>query len=56
MRDVDDTAGPYRTANLQGLGLVEIPHGVTDAEVLAQVLGGEAEAAATPAKKTKKKP
>lgn len=46
----------YRTADLPGLGQVQIPQGVTDDEVLVQVLGPPPEVAATPVKKTKKKP
>ncbi len=50
----NDTDTAYRTATLPGLGEVLIPAGMTDAEVLAQVLGEDAPA--TPEKKTKKKP
>ncbi|MCX7558192.1 hypothetical protein OS190_01335 [Sulfitobacter sp. F26204] len=50
----------YRTANLPGLGEVQIPLGISDAEVLAQVCGEDLNsgknAEATPPKKTKKKP
>ncbi|MDF3415053.1 hypothetical protein HKX54_11355 [Sulfitobacter sp. M57] len=52
----NDQSAKYRTAELPGLGQVQIPQGMTDEEVLAQVLGAPAEVAATPAKKTKKKP
>ncbi|WP_386624748.1 hypothetical protein [Sulfitobacter geojensis] len=56
MTDVNETATLYRTANLPGLGEVQVPQGMSDADVLAQVFGAEPDAAATPAKKTKKKP
>lgn len=60
MTDTEDGTVNYRTANLPGLGQIQIPDGVTDDEVLAQVLGeqviGSKDSAATPAKKTKKKP
>ena len=52
MTNTTETA--YRTANLPGLGEVLVPEGMTDADVLAQVLGEDAPA--TPEKKTKKKP
>jgi len=42
----------YRTVVLPGLGRVQVPEHLSDAEVLAQVPGEDTEA--TPAKKTKK--
>ena len=48
------TTVAYRQAVLPGLGQVEVPQQLSDAEVLAEVLGPDA--AATPEKKTKKKP
>lgn len=54
MTGIENTRPTYRTADLPGLGRVQIPQGISDEEVLAQVLGGDGEA--TPAKKTKKKP
>lgn len=60
MTDIKDTTPAYRTADLPGLGQVQIPLGVSDAQVLAQVFGGEQaldkDTEATPTKKTKKKP
>ena len=57
MTQSDDHTLAYRTVVLPGLGRVEVPEGVSDAEVLAQVLGADASAEpATPEKKTKKKP
>jgi hypothetical protein len=44
----------YRTVILPGLGRVQVPDHMTDAQVLAEVMG--ADAPATPKKKTKKKP
>ncbi|NNK17433.1 MAG: hypothetical protein HKP51_11075 [Sulfitobacter sp.] len=44
----------YRTVILPGLGRVQVPDHMTDAQVLAEVIG--ADALATPEKKTKKKP
>lgn len=43
----------YRSVVLPGLGRVKVPEGVTDAEVLDQVMNAEDEA--TPLNKTKKK-
>lgn len=54
MTEFDDGIVAYRIADLPGLGLVQVPQGISDAEVIAQVLGGDAEA--TQEKKTKKKP
>lgn len=54
MKDTNTHLPLYRTVNLPGLGLVQVPDTVTDAEVLTQVLGEDA--AATVQKKTKKMP
>ncbi|KIN65802.1 hypothetical protein Z945_849 [Sulfitobacter noctilucae] len=50
----NDINTAYRRATLPGLGEVLIPDGISDAQVLAEVLGEES--AATSGKKTKKKP
>lgn len=44
----------YRTVILPGLGRVQVPQGVSEAQVVAEVLGQDDPA--TPKKKTKKKP
>ncbi|MGC1505539.1 MAG: hypothetical protein WA782_15520 [Sulfitobacter sp.] len=60
MTDTADKTAHYRTADLPGLGQVQVPKGMSDQEVLAQVLGGQAalsgDGGATQVKKTKKKP
>lgn len=48
------TAPAYRSARLPGLGRVEVPAHLTDAEVLAEIAAADGEA--TPKKKSKKKP
>ncbi len=54
MSTKQNTEMTYRTACLPGLGEMQVPAHLTDAEVLAAVTGEDAQA--TPAKKTKKKP
>ena len=44
----------YRTTVLPGLGQVDVPAGLSDAEVLAEAFGPDA--VATPDEKTQKKP
>ncbi len=50
----NDTQPIYRSVVLPGLGEVQIPADMSDADVLAQVMDEDTEA--TPKKKTKKKP
>lgn len=54
MTKIKETQLSYRSVVLAGLGEVQIPEHMSDAEVLAEVMGKDAEA--TPKKKTKKKP
>jgi hypothetical protein len=54
MTKIIKTEPSYRNAVIAGLGEVQIPEHMSDAEVLAEVMGKDAEA--TPKKKTKKKP
>ena len=53
MSKTNTTEPVYRSVMLPGLGRVEIPEGVSEEDVLAQVLGGDSDA--TPPRKTKKK-
>ncbi len=54
MSKSETTLPIYRNVDLPGLGRMQVPAHLSDADVLAQVLGADADA--TPKKKTKKKP
>lgn len=54
MSKTEESGMIYRTARLPGLGEMQVPAHLSDAEVLAEVMGEDAQA--TPEKKTKKKP